>query len=79
VERKPIIEVFEQKCTNCKICQLWCSFTNFGEFNPENAYIKIKEGYSLHPKISFTDECIECYQCVTYCLYKALTIAKGDE
>lgn len=33
------IEVAEKKCSGCEVCQLWCSFTFQGSFNPLKAYI----------------------------------------
>jgi ferredoxin len=64
------------------MCQLVCSVHQEGSFNPAQAKIKIgltqrKNGKYFTP-ISFTDECVECGLCVSYCYYGALTRKKED-
>ena len=68
------IEINEEKCTGCTICELWCSYNYHKAFNPSKANIKIEEKYSLHPKIRFLETCNNCGQCASHCLYGALII-----
>jgi Fe-S-cluster-containing dehydrogenase component len=67
------IEVDEKKCSGCRNCQLWCSFTFQGSFNPLEAYIYQEfvpgEGF----KLTFTEGCNKCGVCVDNCFYGALT------
>lgn len=58
------------KCTGCLSCQLICSYTYTGCFNPLRAFIRINlrdEG-----GIEFTDACTNCGLCAEYCSYGAL-------
>ena len=67
------VEVHPEKCTGCIICQLECSFTKLGVFNPAEARIII-DRVDDDPQISFTDECDECGVCARACIYKALVL-----
>lgn len=70
---KDNIEVRSEKCTECICCQLICSLTYTGAFNPEEAKIVIQppEG------ITFTDDCVEgCSLCTQYCVYTAISRKK---
>ncbi|MFW9999248.1 MAG: 4Fe-4S binding protein [Candidatus Hodarchaeota archaeon] len=79
MEKKVIIdiEINEERCTGCIICELWCSYTHYKVFNPLKANLKIKDKYSLTPKIIFLDTCIKCGQCANHCLYGALKLKEG--
>lgn len=72
--KKSNIAVDSSKCTECACCQLICSLTYTGAFNPEEARIII-----MPPdEISFTDACIAaCSLCARYCAYSAITQLKG--
>jgi hypothetical protein len=71
---KDKIDVNSKNCTECMCCQLICSLTYNGEFNPEKARIVIRPPN----EISFTDECIKgCILCTQYCVYGAITKVKG--
>jgi len=72
------IEIDEEKCTGCLICELWCSYIHHKTFNPSKANLKIEERYDLKPKIFFLDTCIKCGQCAQHCLYGALNIVEGS-
>ena len=67
------ITVDADKCTGCMSCQLICSYTYTGRFNPLKAHISIilRDTY----RIEYTDECTECGLCVEYCTYDALQSA----
>ena len=70
---KTNIRIDPGKCAECFSCQLICSITYAGVFNPSQARLKIEPS-----KISFTDKCIEnCHLCVNYCAYGALTLLKS--
>ncbi len=72
------IEINEDRCTGCLICELWCSYTNYKIFNPSRANLKIQDRYGLSPKIIFLDTCKKCGQCAQHCLYGALNILEGS-
>lgn len=68
--KKENIVVASEKCTECMCCQLICSLTYTGAFNPEAARIVISVPDGV---ISFTDECVKgCSLCVQYCVYGAI-------
>jgi NAD-dependent dihydropyrimidine dehydrogenase PreA subunit len=70
------IEIIKENCTGCLCCQLICSYTYTGRFNPLRARLRVsvREG----ARIEFTDDCIKCGLCVEYCTYGALRIS-GEE
>ena len=58
-----------EKCTECMSCQLICSLTYTGAFNPEAARIVINPPN----EISFTDDCVSgCSLCAQHCVYGAI-------
>lgn len=70
---KSNITIDAGKCTECMCCQLICSFTHTGSFNPEKACIVINPP----DDIRFTEECKEgCRLCAIYCEYGAITLVK---
>ena len=70
---KSNIDVFPEKCAECMTCQLMCSLTYTGSFNPEEASIVINPP----DVIRFTDECREgCVLCTKYCEYGAINKIK---
>ena len=75
--KKIIVHV--ENCTGCRICQLICSLTYKQRFSPAEAFIQIDDVYELTPKISFTDNCIQCGQCAKHCLYGALELKEVEE
>lgn len=60
------------RCTNCKRCQLICSFQNYREFNLNKSHLTIVEGDLGVNKIEFDESCTKCHVCVNYCAYNAL-------
>jgi carbon-monoxide dehydrogenase iron sulfur subunit len=69
--KKINIIVEPNKCTLCHCCQLICSFSYTGAFNPEKARIVIDWPNS----ISFTDDCVEgCSLCARYCPVGAISL-----
>lgn len=70
------VESFPEKCVGCRSCQLKCSFTNLGLFNPLKSHIEIIRDRGMWTtEIRFTDDCIMCCECVDYCAYGALAVA----
>ncbi|MBU2550256.1 MAG: hypothetical protein KKB20_17740 [Proteobacteria bacterium] len=64
----PRLVVDAGKCTECMSCQLICSYTYSGAFNPEAARVVIRP-----PEIRFTDDCVPgCVLCARYCVYGAI-------
>ena len=60
-------------CRVCFTCELICSITNAGEFNPTKSSIRISARDSGKVKeMNLSEDCIECGVCVQYCPYDAL-------
>lgn len=63
------IRIYPTECMECRVCQLICSLTYTGSFNPEKSCIVIKPP----DEISFTEECrVGCSLCTRYCDNKAI-------
>ena len=73
----PRIKVCEEKCSGCGTCELWCSLTFTGSFNPLKAYIHQKFVPGQGFKIIFTEDCNHCSLCADHCVYGALTLEQG--
>lgn len=65
------IRVDDQKCAQCLLCQLMCSFTYNKSFNISQSKINID---IASRRIDFSDECDNCGICAQYCAYGALII-----
>ena len=66
---KKNIDINADKCAECTSCQLICSFTYTGAFNPENSCLIINPP----EEIRFTKDCIDgCILCTRYCQFGAL-------
>ena len=76
LKAKEII-INEKKCSGCLMCQLKCSYLFHKEFNPSKANIII-DASNIFPKISFLEDCKECWECVKICLYGALEFKEED-
>jgi len=59
-EMEKIIVVQPEKCTGCRTCELVCSFTHTGEFNPARSRISV---FSFE-KVGFSSPVL-CQQCST--------------
>jgi Pyruvate/2-oxoacid:ferredoxin oxidoreductase delta subunit len=68
---KAAISIKPEVCTLCRNCQLICSFTNTGVFNPFAAHIQIA-GFEETVNIVFLDTCKGCGLCAQFCVYGAL-------
>ena len=71
------IVVNPSSCVGCLLCQLACSFNEYGAFNPSQAHIKI-DWSPLNTKIEFDSNCNECGICVNYCFYDCLMRKEGE-
>jgi NAD-dependent dihydropyrimidine dehydrogenase PreA subunit len=73
---KANIRVNPAECVECIACQLICSLTYAGSFNPEKAYIVIN---TPSDEIHFTEECrVGCSLCTRYCDTGAITRIKEE-
>jgi carbon-monoxide dehydrogenase iron sulfur subunit len=63
----------EEKCTGCKICELICSATHQGVFNPAKAHIKIIVGDTTTASEKRLKACTICLSCVKSCPAEAIT------
>lgn len=70
------IEVYMEKCTGCKLCELACSAVKTGAFNPRDSRIKVcLVGIPEIPVPIILDTCDYCFGspvCVPLCLPKAM-------
>lgn len=70
------IRIETDNCAGCRTCQVRCSAINFGEFNPFKSFITVTRDHAIKTtKLDFSDECINCGQCIAVCNYGALTRA----
>lgn len=67
------VVVDESKCTRCFLCQLVCSLSLTGVFNPCEAKITITWNHEGDCRINFKEDCIDCRLCANYCVYGALS------
>ena len=75
-----VIIVDAEGCTGCRVCELICSITKQGEFNPEKSYIRIitNNDFGVYLPVLKT-ECDFCGKCVEWCPEQALRIAELGE
>ena len=68
------------KCTGCRVCELVCSMTHWGEFNPKKSYIKILKNKEMDLNIAALGvKCDFCEKCVQRCLPNAITFMASTE
>ena len=67
-----------EKCAGCLNCQIHCSFTYTGAFNPAAARIQVLRGKTTRA-ITFTEECNLCGICARHCVYGGITLAEGGQ
>ncbi len=74
----PRLCVDEDKCTDCRICQLVCSARYNGIYSPRLARISKKAG--IMPDTTSTDVCQNCNDapCVAVCPAEALIQPDGE-
>ena len=72
---KPNIISSPGECVRCSACQLICSLTYTGAFNPDQACIVINPP----DEIRFTEECRNgCTLCTKYCEFRAIVRAMEE-
>ena len=61
------IIVHQEKCTACRECELACSFSHEGEFNPARSRIRVNDFYEEQFYLPMT--CVHCADapCATVC------------
>ena len=74
------IVVDVEKCTGCRVCELVCSITKQGEFNPRKSNIQIltNDDFGVYLPVLKT-ECDFCGDCVECCPMQALQIVELKE
>ncbi|TEB04519.1 4Fe-4S binding domain protein [Pelotomaculum schinkii] len=67
------INIHEEHCTGCLICQMICSLANDGCFYPSHSLIKVQNDENdAHFRIELDNNCNNCGLCASYCTSKAL-------
>ena len=75
-----VLVVDSDKCTGCKICELMCSMTKMGEFNPSKSYIRVLRNKEMDITIVGLDiKCDFCGECIEWCLPKAIQFVSLQE
>ena len=75
-----VLIVDTDKCTACKICELMCSVTKTGEFNPRKSYIRVLRNKEMDTNMVALDtRCDFCGECVEYCLPEAIRFVDFHE
>lgn len=72
------IQIAEEKCSGCKTCQLWCSFTWTETFNLLKSNIRQTFMPGKGFQIVFLDTCMKCGACADHCMFGALLKTKQD-
>ena len=76
-QRSPKHLVFDaQKCTECRACELKCSFVHFGVYNPYKSGIRIVTDW---PALATARLCRQCEDpdCLPACPSDALVLISG--
>ncbi|MBI2908242.1 MAG: hypothetical protein HYX92_11395 [Chloroflexi bacterium] len=68
------------RCTGCRVCELFCSWTKLGECNPKAAYIKVMTNEAMGMALPvIRTGCDLCGECVAWCVPQALQIVGREE
>lgn len=68
-----VLIVNPEKCTRCRICELTCSFTKWGEYNPKKSLIRVISNKDMNVNIPvLLAGCDFCGRCVESCPKKVL-------
>ncbi|MEM2897167.1 MAG: 4Fe-4S dicluster domain-containing protein [Candidatus Bathyarchaeia archaeon] len=67
-----ILSIFADRCTDCRLCELACSYRKEGVFNPERSAIRVLSYPSFG--LSLPIVCQQCEEapCISVCPTKAL-------
>ena len=68
-----ILQIYPEKCVGCKLCELACSFSHFGECNPSMSFIANVD-FQDEPFFFVSVTCLQCKEpyCVDICPARAL-------
>ena len=72
-EVKMPIKLDHAKCTGCRLCELACSASHDGAFNPRKARLKIHHDYHDEGIKIKSDRCIFCKKCEDACPVGAIS------
>ena len=70
------IEIEQQHCSGCRLCQQICTITHFQEINPKKSAIKIKPEFPV-PGIFVPNVCDQCGECALVCPADAIMESNG--
>ena len=62
-----------ENCTGCRLCELACSASHNGAFNPEKARLKITHEYTDEGITITSSHCIFCKKCESVCPVGAIS------
>lgn len=80
IEDEKILIFDGDKCTGCCLCELVCSQTKQGEYNPHKSYIRIIKNKEMDVNIATLDvRCDFCNKCVESCLPKAISLVNLEK
>lgn len=67
-----VLQPLKQRCTGCRICEQWCSFSHYQVTNPTKAMIRIWHNYENASSVPLV--CVQCQQpdCISVCPSGAL-------
>ncbi|MFH1003707.1 MAG: 4Fe-4S dicluster domain-containing protein [Chloroflexota bacterium] len=67
-------------CTGCRICELVCSVTKQGVYNPGQSYIQVLTNGDLGVYLpALKTDCDLCGRCVEWCPTQALSLKTLNE
>ena len=68
------------QCTGCRICELICSMTCYGEYNPRRSHIRLLRNREMDVgMVALDPTCNYCGQCVEWCPNQALEFVSLQE
>lgn len=68
------------RCTGCRICELICSMTCYGEYNPRRSHIRLLRNREMDVKVAALDAvCDFCGRCVEWCPNQVLEFVSLPE
>ena len=68
------------KCTGCRTCELICSVTRTGEYNPKGSCISVLRHMELDVSIPvISTSCDYCGKCVEWCFPEAIRFVDLEE